>query len=89
MCCLVKGLYGLKQAGCGWYQEMSQVLVKNLGFTCSTVDHSVFFQRSPNEHTIIAVTTDNMAVTLKQAEDITRSKADIQCYWEITDNGPI
>ena len=65
VCHLVKGLYGLKQAGRGWYQEMSQVLVKDLGFTHSAVDHSVFFQRSSNEHTIIAVATDNMAVTLK------------------------
>ena len=65
VCCLVKGLYGLKQAGHGWYQEMSWVLVKDLGFTCSTVDHSVFFQCSPNEHTIIVVAMDNMAVTLK------------------------
>ena len=89
VCHLVKGLYGLKQAGCGWYQEMSWVLIKDLGFTHSTVDHSVFFQHSSNEHTIIAVTTDNMAVTSKRAEDITRFKADIQCYWEITDNRPI
>ena len=65
VCHLVKGLYGLKQAGCGWYQEMSQVLVKDLGFTHSTVDHSVFFWCSPDEHTIIAIATDNMAVTLK------------------------
>ena len=36
VCRLVKGLYGLKQAGRGWYQEMSQVLIKDLGFTCST-----------------------------------------------------
>ena len=89
VCCLVKGLYGMKQAGHGWYQEMSWVLVKDLGFTCSDVDHSVFFQRLPNKHTIIAVAMDNMAVTSKRAEDITRFKADIQCYWEITDNGPI
>ena len=89
MCCLVKGLYGLKQAGLGWYQEMSRVLVKDLGFTHSAVDHSVFFQRSPNELMIIVVAMDNMAVTSKRAEDITRFKADIQCYWEITNNGPI
>ena len=89
VCHLVKGLYGLKQAGCGWYQEMSQVLVKNLGFTCSTVDHSVFFRRSPDEHTIIVAAMDDMAVTLKQAEDINRFKADIQRYWEITNNRPI
>ena len=65
MCHLVKGLYGLKQAGHGWYQEMSQVLVKDLGFTHSAVDHSVFFQCSPNEHMIIAVAMDNMVVTSK------------------------
>ena len=89
VCHLVKGLYGLKQAGCGWYQEMSWVLIKDLGFTRSAVDHSVFFRCSPNEHTIIMVATDDMAVTSKQAEDITRFKADIQRYWEITNNGPI
>ena len=89
VCHLVKGLYGLKQAGHGWYQEMSQVLIKDLGFTHSAVDHSVFFQCSPNEHMIIVVTMDDMAVTSKQAEDITRFKADIQHYWEITNNRPI
>ena len=68
---------------------MSWVLIKDLGFTHSTVDHSVFFRRSSDEHTIITVATNDMAVTSKRAEDITRFKADIQCYWEITDNGPI
>ena len=86
VCHLVKGLYGLKQAGHGWYQEMSWVLVKDLGFTHSVVDHSVFFQCSPDEHMIIVVATDDMAVTLKQTEDITRFKADIQHYCEITNN---
>ena len=89
VCRLVRGLYGLKQAGHGWYQEMSRVLIKDLGFTHSAVDHSVFFQRLSDEHMIIAVATDDMVVTSKQAEDITRFKADIQRYWEITDNGPI
>ena len=89
VCCLVKGLYGLKQAGRGWYQERSRVLVKDLGFTHSAVDHSVFFRCLSNKHTIIVVATDDMAVTSKRAEDITRFKADIQRYWEITDNGPI
>ena len=65
VCCLVKGLYGLKQAGRGWYQEMSQVLVKDLGFTPSAVNHSVFFQHSSNEHKIITVATGVMAVTSK------------------------
>ena len=89
VCHLAKGLYGLKQAGHGWYQEMSWVLIKDLGFTHSAVDHSVFFRRSPDKHMIIAVAMDNMAVTSKQAEDIIRFKADIQHYWEITNNESI
>ena len=89
VCCLIKGLYGLKQAGQGWYQEMSWVLMKDLGFTCSAVDHSVFSRQSSDEHTIIAVATDDMVVTLKRPEDIVRFKEEIRRYWEITDNGPI
>ena len=89
VCHLVKGLYGLKQAGCEWYQEMSHILIKDLGSAHSTVDNSVFFWCTPDEHMIIAVATDNMVATSKQAEDITRFKADIQCFWETTNNRPI
>ena len=89
VCHLIKDLYRLKQAGRGWYQEVSWVLIKDLGFAHSTVDHSVFFQQSSDEQTIIAVVTDNMAVTLKCPEDIVRFKEEIRKYWEITDNGPI
>jgi Reverse transcriptase (RNA-dependent DNA polymerase) len=60
---LLKGLYGLKQAGRGWYQEMSRVLIKELGFNRSAIDHSVFIRRSEGEHTVIAVATDDMALT--------------------------
>ena len=44
VCRLLKGLYGLKQAGRGWYKEMSGVLINNLKFKQSAVDHSVFYQ---------------------------------------------
>ena len=40
---LKKGLYSLKQAGRGWYQEMSRVFLDKMGFTRSSIDHSVFF----------------------------------------------
>ena len=45
VCRLLKGLYGLKQAGRGWYQELTKVLVGDLGFTRSLLDHSVFHRR--------------------------------------------
>jgi len=86
---LLKGLYGLKQAGRGWYIEMSRVLIKELSFKRSAADHPVFYQRTANKHTIIAVATDDMAVSSKWKADIKNFKAKISEHWEITDNGPI
>jgi hypothetical protein len=86
---LKKGLYGLKQAGRGWYQEMSRVFLNEMKFSRSEIDHSVFYKRTGKEHTIIAVATDDMAVTSKRKEDAVRFKAEIQKYWAITDHGAI
>jgi len=63
VCRLLKGLYGLKQAGRVWHQELTKVFVTNLGFKRSAVDHSVFYRQSSDEHSIVAVATDDMAVT--------------------------
>lgn len=41
---LLKGLYGLKQAGWGWYLEMSKVFIKEMGYGRSRLDHSVFYK---------------------------------------------
>ena len=62
-CRLLKGLYGLYQAGRGWYKEMAGVFVNKLGFKNSAVDHSVFYRRTKDEHTVITVATDDMAIT--------------------------
>ena len=86
---LLKGLYGLKQAGRGWYQEMSKVFMHKMGFKRSAIDHSVFYRRSKLEHTIVAVATDDMAVTSKRAVDAKNFKSEIKKHWEITDHGPI
>jgi Reverse transcriptase (RNA-dependent DNA polymerase) len=69
--------------------EMSGVLMKELGFKCSVTDHSVFYWRNANEHTIIVVTTDDMAVASKHKTDAERFKAQIRKFWEIADNKPI
>ena len=66
---LLKGLYGLKQAGRGWYMEMMRVFIKELGFERSVIDHSVYYRCKGEEHTIVAVATDDMALTSKRAED--------------------
>ena len=40
-------------------------MMNNLGFKCLAVDHLVYFRRSGDEHTIIAVATDDMVVASK------------------------
>ena len=66
---LLKGLYALKQAGRGWYLKMSRVLITEMEFKHSGIEYSVFYKRQGEEHTIVAVATDDMAVTLKCVVD--------------------
>ena len=66
---------------------MSKVFINDLGLKCSAIDHSVFYRQSEQGHTIVVVATDNMAITSKHTEDITRFKSDLRQHWEITDVG--
>ena len=72
---LLKGLYGLKKAGRGrgWYIEMLRVFVNILGFKWSVADHSVFYHREGEEHTVVVVATNDMAVTSKRKQDIKKA----------------
>ena len=52
---LLKGLYGLKQVGRGWYLEMMKVFMEEMGYNHSWIDHSVFYKKKGDEHTVVAV----------------------------------
>ena len=75
-----KKIVTLKQAGRGWYLEMSRVFMKELGFARSAIDHSVFYRRDGDAHVIVAVATDDMAVTSKHAVDAEKFKSEIQKF---------
>ena len=62
---LKTALYGSKQARCEWQKTLTAVMTNNLGFKRSAVDHSVYLRKSGNEHTIIAVVTNDMVVISK------------------------
>ena len=57
---------------------MSKGFTQYPGFKRSAIDHSVFYQQMGDEHNIIAVTTDDMAVTLKRAVNILKLKDEIK-----------
>ena len=77
---LLKGLYRLKQAERGWYMEMVGVFMNKLGFKRSAINHLVFHQRTGKEHIIVAVATDNMAVTSKRSVNAEWFKSDIKHF---------
>jgi len=54
VCHLLKGLYGLKQAGEFCIKNLPSIR-NELGVQTSAVDHSVFYRRSSDEHSIVAV----------------------------------
>ena len=88
-CRLLKGMYGLKQAGRGWHRELTRIFVEELKFTQSGIDHSVFYRKAWDEHTIIAVAMDDIIITSKQKADISKLKSEVRHFWEITDMGEI
>ena len=90
VCMLMKCLYGLVQAGREWYLEMSRTIVTKMGFSWSGVNHSVFFWKlRSGEHVIVAVATDDMAVTGNSISAVNHFKAEISSHYDITDLGEL
>src|SRR5882762_7556591 len=59
---LLRSLYGLKQAGYEWSEELERFFI-NSGFNRSQVNQGVYFQHTDQEHTVITVSVNNMAIT--------------------------
>jgi hypothetical protein len=70
---LLRSLYGLKQAGFEWSEELEEFFL-DAGFTRSQVDRAAYYRRAEEEHTVMTVSVDDMAVTSKHLEHITRFK---------------
>jgi hypothetical protein len=78
----------LKQAGFEWSEELEKFFL-DYGFTRSEVDQAVYFRRNMEEHTIITVSVDDMAVTSKRLWDIERFKAELRERFDISDLGEL
>ena len=55
----------------------------------SAVNQSVFYIRTKDEHTIIVVATDNMAITSKQLQDVEKLKNELCQHWKISNLGEL
>jgi Reverse transcriptase (RNA-dependent DNA polymerase) len=65
------------------------VFMDEMGFKQFKIDHSVFYRQTGEEHTIVAIAMDNMAITSKRVVDTKRFKAKVKEFWDITDHRPI
>ena len=59
---------------------------KELEFKQSRIDHSVFYCQTNNEHTIVAIATNDMAVTSKRKVNAEKFKLMIKRFWDITNH---
>ena len=88
VCKLLKCLYGTKQAGFEWYQTLCEFFGE-IRFTCSSVDHAVFFKLGTELSSVISVSTDDMAVTGNTIEAIHWVKERFKERFEVSDLGEI
>jgi hypothetical protein len=58
-------------------------------FTHSQVNQAVYFRWNTEEHTIITVSVDDMAMTSKRLRDIERFKAELCERFDISDLGEL
>jgi hypothetical protein len=69
-------------------EELVSVFSK-LGFSRSKVNQAIYFKWTPDEHIIITVSVDNMAVTANHISHIKCFKVQLQEHFEILDLGEL
>ncbi|TFY76187.1 hypothetical protein EWM64_g7826 [Hericium alpestre] len=89
VCHLFKPIYGLKQAGRCWYKKLCAAFL-DMGFTQSSVDHSVFFRHGKNgDIVIIAVLVDDLAIATNSVEVMTHVKDGLKSRFDMTNLGEL
>ncbi|KAF7374996.1 Integrase catalytic domain-containing protein [Mycena sanguinolenta] len=83
---LLKGLYGLKQAGRQWYLELNSRL-EAIGFRRTESDWSVYRRVQGAEHSIVTTSVDDMLIASSSIAESDAVVAALASQFEITDNG--
>jgi len=89
VCHLKKMLYGLKQSGRQWYQQLHEILIDKVGFMHCNIDQSVFYKMTDHGLTIILVHVDNCTIAVTSIGLVNWAKDGVKEFVEITDLGEI
>ena len=83
---LMKALYGLRQAGREWNEEIDKVL-RELGLTPTISDPCLYFYREGNELSLVFLYVDDFLIASKSREFISRIKSGLSSHFTIKDMG--
>ena len=85
-CLLLRSLYGLKQAGNVWNQELNRVL-DTIGFTQLKTDYCCYIKRQDNNFTILLIWVDNF-ISMSMMEQLNNStEQDLKTHFDIKSLG--
>ena len=85
---LVKAVYGTKQGGRVWYEEISATLGA-MGYQRTEADHAVYTRDEGDALSILALYVDDITMVAKSMATIDRDKAALKRAYEMTDLGEI
>lgn len=85
---LLKGLYGLKQAGRTWYIEFNKTL-NGLGFARCESDWSTHHKGSINNGSFSATSVDDILLSSTSPTESNAVTAGLKQSFELTDNGDV
>jgi hypothetical protein len=85
---LIKAVYGTKQGGRVWYEEISGTL-RDMGYTRTDADHAVFTRGAGSALSIIALYVDDITMVATTLASINRDKEALNRAYEMTDLGEL
>nr|QBH67570.1 retrovirus-related pol polyprotein [Ustilago esculenta] len=89
VCKLNKSLYGLKQAGCTWYQKADSTLT-NIGFKRSNYDSALYYIKNKGEPPLIlTLYVDDVLIFAKHKPTVDKFISTLQSKFKMTGGDPV
>jgi hypothetical protein len=85
---LLKAVYGTKQGGRVWYENIRSRLF-SMGYTNTQADHAVFTRFADPHLSIIALYVDDITMASTDPREIERDKVLLKQHYEMTDLGDL
>lgn len=85
---LVKAVYGTKQGGRVWYEDIRGTL-EEMGYRHTEADHAVFIRTTDSFPSILALYVDDITMASKDISSIERDKKKLKARYQMTDMGEI